>query len=124
MQRRPPERRWAARLAPWLAIATALLGGVFVAGLVALVFDVSLRGSDIVLLLGVPIRWAWLFALPLAIGLLAAGMLALTILAWRRRFWGVGRRVYYTVLAAAAVVLVASLVMSGLMFPLVSLIQG
>jgi hypothetical protein len=118
MQRRPPDRRWAARLAPWLALATALLGGVFVAGLVALVFDASLRGSDIVLLLGAPMRWAWLFALPLAIGLLAAGMLALTILAWRRRFWGVGRRVYYTALTAAALGLVVSLGMSGLLFPL------
>jgi pimeloyl-ACP methyl ester carboxylesterase len=118
MQRRPPERRWAASLAPWLAIATALLGGVFVAGLVALVFDVSLRGGDIVLLLGAPMRWAWLFALPLAIGLLAAGMLALTIFAWRRRFWGVGRRVYYTVLTAAALGVVAWLITTGLMFPL------
>jgi hypothetical protein len=120
MQRRPPERRQLARLAPWLAIAVALLGAVFVVGLVALVIDVSLRGSDITLLVGTPMRWAWLFALPPTIGLSAAGMLVLTVLAWRLRFWGAPRRVYYTVLTAAALGLAASLIASGFMFPLLS----
>jgi pimeloyl-ACP methyl ester carboxylesterase len=120
MQKKPPERRLAARLAPWLAIATVLLGVIVVVGLVALVFEVLLRGSDIVLLLGVPVRWAWLFALPPAIGLLATGMLVLTVLAWRRRFWGAARRAYYTALAAAALGLATFLIASGLMFPLLS----
>jgi pimeloyl-ACP methyl ester carboxylesterase len=118
MQRRPPEKRLPAVLAPWLAILIVLLGGVFVAGLVAMVFDVSLRGSDLVLLVGAPMRWAWLFALPLVIGLLFAAMFVLTVLAWRRRFWGVGRRTYYTALAAAAAVLVVWFITSGLLFPL------
>jgi pimeloyl-ACP methyl ester carboxylesterase len=109
MQKQPPERRLAARLAPWAAIAVVLVAGVFMAGLVALVFDVSLRGSDIVLLLGAPMRWAWLFSLPWAIGVLAACMLVLTIVAWRRPFWGAGRRVYYTLLAAAALAVSVSL---------------
>jgi len=120
MQKILPDRRLLARFAPWLAIATALLGGVFVAGLAALVFDVSLGGSDIVLLIGAPMRWAWLFALPPVIVVLAAGMLAITFLAWRRRFWGAARRTYYTVLATAAVGLVVSLITTGLMFPLLS----
>jgi pimeloyl-ACP methyl ester carboxylesterase len=120
MQKTPPDRRLSARLAPWLATATALLGGVFMAGLVALVFEVVLRGSDISLLIGIPMRWAWLFALPPVIGLLAAGMLAFTVLAWRRRFWGVARRAYYTVLAAAALGATISLIASGLMLPLIS----
>jgi hypothetical protein len=124
MQKTPPEHRLPARLAPWLAISTALLGAIFVAGLVALVVDVSLRGSDIVLLLGVPMRWAWLFALPPVIGLLAIGMLVLTLLAWRRRFWGVPRRVYYSALAAAGLSLAFWLITSGMMFPLVGHIWG
>jgi pimeloyl-ACP methyl ester carboxylesterase len=110
MQRRPSERRLAARLAPWAAIAVALAAGSFAIGLVALVFDVSLRGSDIILLLGAPMRWAWLFALPWVIAVLALGMAALAIMAWRRSFWGRGRRAYYTVLAAAALTVAASLV--------------
>jgi len=120
MQKTPPDRRLPARLAPWLAIAAALLGGVFMAGLVALVFDVSLGGSDIVLLVGVPMRWAWLFALPPLIGVLAGGMLVFAVLAWRRRFWGVARRVYFTGLAAAALGLTISLIATGLMLPLLS----
>jgi pimeloyl-ACP methyl ester carboxylesterase len=124
MQQTAPDRRLSARLAPWLAIAAALVGVVFVAGLVALVFEVSLGGSDILLLVGVPMRWAWLFALPPAITLLAAGMLALTVLAWRRRFWGVARRSYYTALAVAALGLVLWLITSGLMFPLLGRAGG
>ena len=124
MQKTPPDRRLPAGLAPWLAIAAALLGGVFMAGLVALVFDVSLGGSDIVLLVGAPLRWAWLFALPPVIGVLAAGMAALTVLAWRRRFWGAARRAYFTGLAAAALGVVAWLITSGLMFPLLSRLRG
>jgi pimeloyl-ACP methyl ester carboxylesterase len=120
MQRRPPERRLPARLAPWLAILIVLLCGFFVAGLVGLVFDVSMRGSDLVLLVGAPVRWAWLFALPVAIGLLCVAMLGLTIIAWRRRFWGAGRRTYYTTLAVAALVVVLWFAASGLLFPLLS----
>jgi pimeloyl-ACP methyl ester carboxylesterase len=118
VQRRPPEKRLPAGLAPWLAVVVVLLGGVLVAGLVAMVFDVSLRGSDIVLLVGAPMRWAWLFALPLAIAVTSVGMTVLMVLAWRRRFWGVGRRTYFTALTAAALVLVAWLLASGLLLPL------
>jgi pimeloyl-ACP methyl ester carboxylesterase len=120
LQERPPERRIAARLSPWLAIAVALLGMAFATGMVALVFDVSLRGSDLILLIGAPMRWAWLFALPPLIGLLAAAMLALAVLAWRRRFWGIGRRAYYSVLAAAALGMAVWLATSGLLLPLLA----
>jgi pimeloyl-ACP methyl ester carboxylesterase len=123
MQKSPPERSLLARMAPWGAIAAALLGVVLVVGLAALVFEVSLQGSDITLLVGVPIRWAWLFAVPPLIGLLAAGMLALAVLAWRRRFWGVARRGYYSMLAAAALGLAVSLFTTGLMLPLLRVLM-
>jgi uncharacterized membrane protein YidH (DUF202 family) len=65
-------------------------------------------------------RWAWLFALPPVIGLLAAAMLALAILAWRRRFWGIGRRAYYSFLAAVAIGVAVWLATSGLILPLLA----
>jgi pimeloyl-ACP methyl ester carboxylesterase len=120
MQRAAPERRAAARLAPWLAVLAALLALVFVAGLAVLVFDVSLRGSDLALLVGVPLRWAWLFAVPPLLALLAAGMAVLVVLAWRRRYWGAARRVYYSILAVAAAGTALSLTASGLLVPLLS----
>jgi hypothetical protein len=69
---------------------------------------------------GRPWCGALVVALPGGIGLLAAAMLALTILAWRRRYWGVGRRAYYTTLTTAALAAAVWLTASGLMLPLLT----
>jgi hypothetical protein len=114
LRRAPPERRAAALLAPWLPVGAAALGASFAAGLTAIIVLAGLSGSDLSLLIGVPRAWSWLFLIPYLICLLAAAMVACTALAWRGRYWGMGRRVYYTLLAVAAVFVSAVLLVSGM----------
>jgi CubicO group peptidase (beta-lactamase class C family) len=51
-----------------------------------------------------------LLLLPYALGLLAAIVLGFAVIAWRRGYWGPVRRVYYSLLATIAVLVVAFLV--------------
>jgi hypothetical protein len=50
------------------------------------------------------ITWLWLLGVPLALG-----VVALAILAWRNRYWGVAGRLHYTLVALATVVFVVLL---------------
>jgi CubicO group peptidase (beta-lactamase class C family) len=51
-----------------------------------------------------------LLQLPYALGLLAALVLGLAVIAWRRGYWGPVRRAYYTLFAMMAVLIIAFLV--------------
>ena len=51
---------------------------------------------------GVPPLLTTLFALALVSAILTVGVVVSTILAWWGRFWSVGRRVHYTLVALAA----------------------
>jgi hypothetical protein len=51
-----------------------------------------------------------LLQLPYALGLLAAFVLGFAVVAWRRGYWGPARRVYYSLIATIALLVVAFLV--------------
>ncbi|WP_132058264.1 serine hydrolase domain-containing protein [Halorussus amylolyticus] len=82
----------APRAARWLAGFAGLLAGVFVAGFAWLVVT-----DQSAILYGSTLLDA-LRAVPPLIGLSTLGVLALAVLAWRDRFWGLVGRVHYTIL--------------------------
>ncbi|MFN8498365.1 MAG: alpha/beta hydrolase [Anaerolineae bacterium] len=105
LRRRGRGQPWPARLAPWLAALTGILAGLLMEGLLA----VALLSERTVVLFGLPSGAAWLLWLPPLIVALVVALVGLAIAAWRRRWWGPPRRVYFTLLALAAVGVVASL---------------
>ena len=47
--------------------------------------------------------WTFIPVLSIIVALLALGLIAFTILAWTRRFWGLGRRIHYTLVTLGVV---------------------
>lgn len=105
LRRRGGGQPWPARLAPWLAALAGVLAGLFFEGLLA----VTLLGERTVSLFGLPSGAAWLLWLPPLVAALTIALVAFAVAAWRRRWWGGPRRVYFTILALAAVGVVSSL---------------
>jgi pimeloyl-ACP methyl ester carboxylesterase len=94
----------------WGAIGLVVLIGslslLFLAGLALLTFS----GDLSTLLVGVPKAAAPLFVVPPLLLLLTAAMGVVTIILWVKGYWSAWRRVYYTLLALAALALVGVLV--------------
>ena len=88
-------------LASWLAGVLCALNVLFLIG-VALFLIGQVTVSKPGYLLGVPPLLTTLFALALVSAVLTVGSVVGTILAWWGRFWSVGRRVHYTLVALAA----------------------
>jgi hypothetical protein len=101
---KPPLSRWSLlpHLASWLAGVLCALNVLFLIGL--LLFFLFGLGSYSypVIFRGVPPLLTTLFALALVSAVLTVGVVISTILAWRGRFWSVGRRFHYTLVALAA----------------------
>jgi len=100
----PPRWGWAAWLLVWALGALSLL---FLLGIVALiVVEGFVNGNEILLLLGVPRVWGPLFALPLLAAGLTAGIVLFALLSWKGRYWSIWKRLYYSLLALAAIGLI------------------
>jgi CubicO group peptidase (beta-lactamase class C family) len=82
--------------AHWLAGGVALMNLAFAAGLVLLLSDFRR------IVHGVSPALTALLAMALLAALLSAGVVALALLAWRDRYWGVAGRLHYTLVALAA----------------------
>lgn len=90
----------AARLSLWLASALLL---TFVVGLLIAV------GDPYEVMFGVSTSLKALLALPLIAAVLTAAALVFVVYAWRRSYWRVSARIYYTLVATAALGLLALL---------------
>jgi CubicO group peptidase (beta-lactamase class C family) len=90
------------RLARWLAGGTSTLSILYLIGY-ALVLS---NPNPVELLYGDPPLLRAVEVLPLPIAVLALGTLAFTVVAWRRRYWGVAGRVHYTLVALAGLAFV------------------
>lgn len=97
-QGKPPGKRRGILpiLTSWLAGMLSVLNVLFLIGLVLTI------SNPLNLAYGVPPTLTALFALTLVSAVLTGGVVISTILAWRGHFWSVGRRVYYTFVALAA----------------------
>lgn len=109
MRGRLPTHRPPALIA-WGAVGLVVLMGsvslLFLAGLGLLIFSSDLS----TLLVGVPKAAAPLFVIPPLLLLLATAMVVVTVILWVKGYWSAWRRVYYTLLALAAMALVGVLV--------------
>ncbi|HEY84961.1 MAG TPA: alpha/beta fold hydrolase [Chloroflexi bacterium] len=100
----PPRWGWAAWLLVWTLGA---LSSLFLLGIVALIIvEGFINENEIQLLLGVPRVWGPLFALPLLVAGLSAGVVIFALLSWKGRYWSIWKRLYYSLLALAAISLV------------------
>ena len=110
-QGKPPLSRWGLLppLASWLAGVLCALNVLLVIGLLLFLFE-QLTGSPPDYYFGVPPLLSALFALALVSAVLTVGVVVSTILVWWERFWSVGRRVHYSLVALAALALTWQLV--------------
>jgi CubicO group peptidase (beta-lactamase class C family) len=99
-----------ARLARWAAALFGLLWLVSLLGLVS-IFAEILPGFGVPgVWFGIPPLLNIVLALTYVLGGLALVILVFAVLAWVRRYWSLGRRIYYTLLALLALLLTWSLV--------------
>jgi hypothetical protein len=91
--------RPASRTAPWILVAISLLNLVFLCGML-------FGYHPPTLLHGVAPSIKLLLTTTVMSALLSAGALVYIVLAWKIRYWGIAFRVYYTLVAAAALAFV------------------
>ncbi len=110
-QGKPPLSRWGLlpRLARWLAGVLCALDVLLVIGLLLFLFE-QLAGSPPDYYSGVPPLLTTLFALALVSAGLSVVVVVFASLSWWGRFWSVGRRVHYSLVALAALALTWQLV--------------
>jgi len=90
-----------ARLAQWIILGISVLNLLFLAG-----FALGVQALILNIILDPPL----IMKIALGLGVLAAvltiGALVCTALAWKNGYWGIGARLYYTLLTVAAVAFV------------------
>jgi uncharacterized membrane protein len=84
-----------ARMARGVAVATAVLNLMFLIGL-ALVIKGVLSTNELVLAVGLPAQAGPLFLIPSLVAILAVGLIVLSVLAWKDRYWSLVGRVHYS----------------------------
>lgn len=115
-QHQPPAANRLARLAPWFAVFTAITGSAFLLVWIILVLVQAFSNEHtIVLLLGAPRSHLPLYFIPLLTALSALALCAAVIAAWLRGNYTLALRVYYTMLAGAAVALALWFAASGML---------
>ena len=107
----PPLTRWGLlpHLARWLAGVLCALNVLLVIGLLLFLFE-QLTGSPPDYYFGVPPLLTAIFILALVSAVLTVGVVVFASLSWWGRFWSVGLRVHYSLVALAALALAWQLV--------------
>jgi hypothetical protein len=88
------------RLALWLAAVLLMTFVIFVGATLA---------DPIAIVFGIPRSILFALALPVAAAILTVVSLGFVVVAWRRRYWRLSARLYYTLVALSAVALLAVL---------------
>lgn len=100
------ERSRNEKRAIWLAAGTCLTGlGLWF--LLVYAFAQTAFTNYRILAVGVLDEFGWVFLLPWVLAVLTLALVAVAVLGWRRGYWGPLLRVHYTVVAMAALSLVA-----------------
>jgi pimeloyl-ACP methyl ester carboxylesterase len=98
-----------AAVANWLVLIAAVVGISTLVGLIAVISFVASSGN-IVILFGLPSEWGWVLFLPWLCGMLATMICGFGLLAWRSSWWTLFGRVYYTLMAGAAIAVAAGFI--------------
>ncbi len=88
-----------ARAGVWLAVITSLLGLIFVIAFMSAVMDFEV-------VYGLPSYFSVVRFAPWLIIVLVIGMGICTVLSWLRRYWGIARRVHFSLVTLASVAFV------------------
>ncbi len=112
LRKKPGEKSIWAKVAPWLVVLLDTLIIVFVVRLIA-----QLAGASVIdLYLGLSRAFnTFTFVIPWLAAAAAAGVIALAIVAWVKGYWGTLARVYYSFAALLAVLILITLVQSGVL---------
>jgi pimeloyl-ACP methyl ester carboxylesterase len=110
----PREKRWPARLAPWLIVLLIMLGIGFAALQAVAVFASFARGG-LLGYAGVDRAFAWIYAFPLLIATVTITIVGLAVLSWAKGYWGVLARIYYSLTAVLVLIYTLLLANLGLM---------
>jgi pimeloyl-ACP methyl ester carboxylesterase len=110
----PREKRWLARLAPWLVVLLIMLGIGF-AALQAVAVFASFASGGLLGYAGVDRDFAWIYGFPLLIAAVTIAIVVLAVLSWVKGYWGVLARGYYSLTAVLALVYTLLLTNLGLM---------
>jgi pimeloyl-ACP methyl ester carboxylesterase len=104
--------RWSAGL---LAVLAFLSLGVFLFAVIYVLVQM-ISANDMRLYYGIGGEARLWFVIPPSFALLSLGMLLATFLAWMRRYWSLGMRLYYSFLTLAALGALFVLIRWGLLF--------
>lgn len=88
-----------ARIGVWLALIVSLLGLIFVTAFVSAVMDPEV-------VYGLPAYFAVVRFAPWLMIVLIIGMGVCTLLSWRSKFWGLARRIHYSLATVASVMFI------------------
>lgn len=96
------------RYAPWLGV---LLSGLSIVWVVLQLMEIGVTAiagghgtyGYTRIFVGVDRSLAWIYVIPLLIALLSIAMVVLAILSWKDRYWGMVRRVFFSMAAGVAV---------------------
>ena len=102
MRHKPPASTGTAKTARWVAGSASLASVGFVVGLAAVIMRVA-TDNPLMLGFGVPGPAAPLFTLPWLAAFLTVPVIALSLMAWRKRWWGTASRVHYTLVTLGLV---------------------
>ena len=103
-------------LTPWFAVLAGTLFVFFALALFILILAVALQNENTTgLVMGVPRNFAWVFGVPLLFAVASILVVAGTVSGWVRGNWGMGRRIYYGVVAASALGLTVWLAVNGVL---------
>lgn len=102
----------AGKLAPWLAV---LAGALLTASLIGLVVAMvqMVQDNDILVLMGYPAGYAWVFALAMIFALISLALLGLSVAGWMGQYWTTLRKVYFTLVSLLGLGVTLMLLLSG-----------
>jgi hypothetical protein len=89
------------RVALWIILVISILNLLFLVGL-----QWGIQQSTSNILLGLPLFLKIVLGLGVLSAVLTIGALVYVVLAWKNSYWGIGGRLYYTVVTVAAVAFV------------------
>lgn len=111
--KKPGEKDWLARIAPWAVLAWLTVALSFVAlqflGVGAVTFGGDLFSASA----GLSRSAIWIFTLPWVLGLLTLVIVVAAVLSWRKGYWGVAGRIIFSIAAGLTVLYVISLINVG-----------
>jgi pimeloyl-ACP methyl ester carboxylesterase len=116
---KPSDPRGQPKLALLSLLGLVTLSSLFLIGLVTALFTLSFQGKDILMLVGLPVNWGMIFLFGPVIGILVLMVAIYAVLAWVKGYWGIGRRLYFSLMALSSVVMGGVMLQMDMILPII-----